>query len=144
MSCPVAQPTTESAAGGDLILAKHSRDWQMLHLLRLPAIRHRDERPVSRARARPTHEGFARHLVQGGYAVKVARRHIRGAEHLIDWVDRRHLPIERVDDATLGRSCPSRHPHTTSSGGGRLRRGAREDEAKRWSPRIVFCASTAA
>jgi integrase/recombinase XerD len=63
-------------------------------------------RRVDARRDRPRSElveGFARHLVQGGYAVKVARRHIRGAEHLIDWVDRRHLPIERVDDAALGR-----------------------------------------
>lgn len=46
-------------------------------------------------------ERFGRHLVQAGYAGKVARRHVRGAEHLIDWADRRHLPIEALDEAAL-------------------------------------------
>lgn len=48
-------------------------------------------------------ERFGRHLVETGYAVKVARRHVRGAEHLIDWVERRHLSLARLDDAALGR-----------------------------------------
>lgn len=52
---------------------------------------------------------FGRHLVQAGYAVQVARRHVRGAEHLIDWSDRLRLSIEKLDDAALGRFA--RHLH---------------------------------
>jgi integrase/recombinase XerD len=47
-------------------------------------------------------ERFGRHLVQAGYVVQIARRYVRAAEHLIDWVDRRHLLPETLDDAAVG------------------------------------------
>lgn len=48
-------------------------------------------------------EGFAQALKQGGYVAQVARRHIRTAEHLIDWIDRRRLPLEELDNLALAR-----------------------------------------
>lgn len=48
-------------------------------------------------------EGFARALTQAGYVVQIARRYIRSAEHVTDWVDRRRLPLETLDEIALAR-----------------------------------------
>lgn len=63
-------------------------------------------RRIQALRSRPggaLFEGFAQALKQGGYVAQVVRRHIRTAEHLIDWIDRRRLPLEELDDLALAR-----------------------------------------
>jgi site-specific recombinase XerD len=46
-------------------------------------------------------EGFAEELRQAGYAVITARRHIRGAEHLMYWTERQGIPISDVTESFL-------------------------------------------
>lgn len=48
-------------------------------------------------------DGFAQGLSQAGYVVKVARRFLRAAQHLVDWIDRRSLPLEKLDELALAR-----------------------------------------
>ncbi len=48
-------------------------------------------------------EGFAQELFQRGYAEISARRHIRAAEHLMHWADRRGLSAQDLDDRVLDR-----------------------------------------
>jgi integrase/recombinase XerD len=48
-------------------------------------------------------ENFASHLLQGGYAEISARRHIRSAEHIIDWASRRRLSLRDLDETALQR-----------------------------------------
>jgi len=48
-------------------------------------------------------EGFADYLFRSGYAEITARRHIRAAEHIALWADRRGLIINELDGATLER-----------------------------------------
>jgi len=66
-------------------------------------------------------EGFAQQLFQRGYAEITARRHIRAAEHLMHWADRRGLADHDLDDRVLehfgdhlgrcrcGRYCCAKH-----------------------------------
>jgi site-specific recombinase XerD len=48
-------------------------------------------------------ENFATYLFRSGYAETSARRHIRSAEHIAFWANRRGLPIKELDDAALER-----------------------------------------
>jgi integrase/recombinase XerD len=48
-------------------------------------------------------DSFASHLVQSGYATISARRHIRSAEHIIDWATHRRLSLRDLDEAALQR-----------------------------------------
>lgn len=48
-------------------------------------------------------EGFAGQLFERGYAEITARRHIRAAEHLMRWADRRGLTDHDLDDRVLER-----------------------------------------
>lgn len=48
-------------------------------------------------------ESFASHLLQSGYAEISARRHIRSAEHVIEWAGRRRLSLGTLDEAALQR-----------------------------------------
>jgi len=43
-------------------------------------------------------EGFAQELCQAGYAQITARRHIRAAEHLIFWIDRKGRSMAALDE----------------------------------------------
>jgi integrase-like protein len=43
-------------------------------------------------------EGFAREIVQAGYAEITARRHIRAAEHLVYWTARESMPITTLGE----------------------------------------------
>lgn len=47
-------------------------------------------------------ESFSNHLFQSGYANITARRHIRSAEHLVQWAIRRNQSIRNVGQAALG------------------------------------------
>ncbi|MFQ5973732.1 MAG: tyrosine-type recombinase/integrase [Alphaproteobacteria bacterium] len=47
-------------------------------------------------------EGFAQTLSQAGYAVITARYHLRAAEHLIHWGDRKGIPIGHLTEQSLG------------------------------------------
>jgi site-specific recombinase XerD len=46
-------------------------------------------------------EGFSRALSQAGYAQITARRHIRSAEHLINWIARKGVPVEELSERHL-------------------------------------------
>ncbi len=46
-------------------------------------------------------ERFAQELCQAGYAEITARRHIRAAEHLIHWLERKGRTIAALDDRTI-------------------------------------------
>ena len=48
-------------------------------------------------------ESFAGHLLQSGYATISARRHIRSAEHIIDWANRSRLSLRDLDETALQR-----------------------------------------
>ena len=48
-------------------------------------------------------ENFASHLFQSGYAQISARRHIRSAEHVVEWARRRGLSLADLDEAALQR-----------------------------------------
>ena len=48
-------------------------------------------------------EGFAEKLSHAGYAKITARRHIRAAEHLLHWTERRGVPISDVTESFLER-----------------------------------------
>lgn len=48
-------------------------------------------------------ESFAGQLFERGYAAITARRHIRAAEHLMHWADRRGLTDHALDDRALER-----------------------------------------
>lgn len=48
-------------------------------------------------------ESFADYLFQSGYAEISARRHIRSAEHLIQWATRNNFAVNKLDDADLTR-----------------------------------------
>ena len=46
-------------------------------------------------------EGFAQELCQAGYAEITARRHIRAAEHLIHWIDRKGRTVAALDERMI-------------------------------------------
>jgi site-specific recombinase XerD len=46
-------------------------------------------------------EGFADYLFQNGYAEISARRHIRSAEHIVQWTGRTGLSVSEMDDPAL-------------------------------------------
>jgi integrase/recombinase XerD len=48
-------------------------------------------------------EGFADYLFESGYAEISARRHIRSAEHIIHWANRKDLLVKGLDDPALKR-----------------------------------------
>ncbi len=64
-------------------------------------------------------EGFAQALSHAGYAEITGRRHLRAAEHFIDWADRKGIPIRSLAAQSLERfgrhlrrcGCP-RYGHT--------------------------------
>ena len=64
---------------------------------------------VSRQRVSPVRdgpagavlEGFTEALSQMGYAARVARGHLRAAEHFVDWTDRRRLQLCELNVAAL-------------------------------------------
>ena len=74
-------------------------------------------------------EGFAQELCQAGYAQITARRHIRAAEHLIFWIDRKGRSMAALDEKGIEEfvqhvnrcRCP-RYGHTHRRD---LRKGAR-------------------
>ena len=46
-------------------------------------------------------EGFAQQLCHAGYAEITARRHIRAAEHLIHWIDRKGRTVAALDERMI-------------------------------------------
>ena len=48
-------------------------------------------------------EGFTEALSQMGYAARVARGHVRGAEHFVEWTHRRGLQLCELTHAALAR-----------------------------------------
>ncbi len=48
-------------------------------------------------------EAFAGYLFQNGYAKITARRHIRSAEHIVQWAGRQALSVSELDDDALKR-----------------------------------------
>ncbi len=48
-------------------------------------------------------ESFANHLFESGYATISARRHIRSAEHIVCWANRRRLVLHDLDASALKR-----------------------------------------
>jgi len=48
-------------------------------------------------------DGFVRGLSQAGYVVEIARRYLRAGQHLVDWIDRRSLPLEKLDELAFAR-----------------------------------------
>jgi integrase/recombinase XerD len=53
--------------------------------------------------AGPLLESFARALLEAGYATITARRHLRGAEHLIHWIHQRGIPVGESNEQVLVR-----------------------------------------
>jgi len=46
-------------------------------------------------------ESFAQALSETGYTTKTARRHLRAAEHFIDWTHRQGLPARKLNEQSL-------------------------------------------
>jgi len=49
-------------------------------------------------------ESFAQVLSETGYATRVARKHLRTAEHLIYWTHRHDVPVRKWNEQSLARS----------------------------------------
>ena len=60
-------------------------------------------REVRGGPAGPLLEGFAQELCRAGYAKITARRHIRAAEHLIYWTDRKDITIATLNESWVER-----------------------------------------
>lgn len=60
-------------------------------------------------------ESFARTLSETGYATSTACRHLRAAEHFIDWTHRHGMPVRRWNEQSLTgfdrHLSRCRHPH---------------------------------
>ena len=53
--------------------------------------------------------GFARGLLQAGYASITVRRHLRAVEHFVSWIDRKRIAVETLTEASVdhfGRHVP--------------------------------------
>lgn len=67
-------------------------------------------------------EGFAQALSHMGYPASTARRHLRAAEHFIDWAGRHHVSVSGLTVQTLERfgrhlarcRCPYAHANRTA------------------------------
>src|SRR3989442_4316711 len=51
--------------------------------------------------AGPSLEGFAHELNQAGYAAMTIRRHIRAAEHFIEWTDRKGIEVATLNESFI-------------------------------------------